>query len=110
MTAESVNNGMRGAPNVMRGPCTLRFVRAGRARPDLARDVWGPALTRAAHEHPTKHGEGVMHNAIVTTLGKNAAGVLLAVAMVAAASGARAQTKEVEVGLIAPMSGPWARQ
>ena len=51
-----------------------------------------------------------MHNAIVTTLGKNAAGVLLAVAMVAAASGARAQTKEVEVGLIAPMSGPWARQ
>src|SRR5438552_461725 len=51
-----------------------------------------------------------MHNAIVARLGKNAAGVLLAVAMVAAPSDASAPTREVEVGLIAPMSGPWARQ
>jgi branched-chain amino acid transport system substrate-binding protein len=41
-------------------------------------------------------------------------GKRLAIAAAAAAalwaSGANAQQKEVEVGLIAPMSGPWARQ
>jgi len=36
--------------------------------------------------------------------------MLLAVALTAIALSAAAQTKEVEVGLIAPMSGPWARQ
>jgi branched-chain amino acid transport system substrate-binding protein len=35
---------------------------------------------------------------------------VLAAALAGAASVASAQTKEVEVGLIAPMSGPWARQ
>jgi branched-chain amino acid transport system substrate-binding protein len=34
----------------------------------------------------------------------------LALAVMIAAPGTHAQTKEVEVGLIAPMSGPWARQ
>lgn len=38
------------------------------------------------------------------------AGILGAGALAAVAAGATAQTKEVEVGLIAPMSGPWARQ
>lgn len=38
------------------------------------------------------------------------AGILGAGALAAVAAGAAAQTKEVEVGLIAPMSGPWARQ
>jgi len=37
-------------------------------------------------------------------------GVTLAMAALVATSNACAQTKEVEVGLIAPMSGPWARQ
>jgi len=37
-------------------------------------------------------------------------GALLAAALTAFALTAAAQTKEVEVGLIAPMSGPWARQ
>jgi branched-chain amino acid transport system substrate-binding protein len=35
---------------------------------------------------------------------------VLAAAMTLAAFNASAQTKEVEIGLIAPMSGPWARQ
>jgi len=35
---------------------------------------------------------------------------VLAVATAVVALPAGAQTKEVEVGLIAPMSGPWARQ
>jgi branched-chain amino acid transport system substrate-binding protein len=41
---------------------------------------------------------------------KRLACVLGAVVFAAIATGATAQTKEVEVGLIAPMSGPWARQ
>jgi branched-chain amino acid transport system substrate-binding protein len=41
---------------------------------------------------------------------KRQACVLGAVVFAAIATGATAQTKEVEVGLIAPMSGPWARQ
>jgi branched-chain amino acid transport system substrate-binding protein len=42
--------------------------------------------------------------------GKRLARVLGATVFAAIAAGAMAQTKEVEVGLIAPMSGPWARQ
>jgi len=41
---------------------------------------------------------------------RNGAAALLAVAAAVVALVAGAQTKEVEVGLIAPMSGPWARQ
>jgi len=51
-----------------------------------------------------------MHNMKVNALGKHAVRALLAGAMAAAAIAASAQTKEVEVGLIAPMSGPYARQ
>ncbi len=46
----------------------------------------------------------------INALGKHAGRALLAVAMAAATFAATAQTKEVEVGLIAPMSGPYARQ
>ncbi len=35
---------------------------------------------------------------------------LVCAVLIAAMTTAHAQTKEVEVGLIAPMSGPWARQ
>ena len=41
---------------------------------------------------------------------KRVLGVMLATAALGAALNASAQTKEVEVGLIAPMSGPYARQ
>jgi len=51
-----------------------------------------------------------MHNMRVNALGKHSVRVLLAASMAAAAMAATAQTKEVEVGLIAPMSGPYARQ
>jgi len=51
-----------------------------------------------------------MHNMKTNALGKYAVRALLAAAMAAAAIAATAQTKEVEVGLIAPMSGPYARQ
>lgn len=51
-----------------------------------------------------------MHNMKITALGKHLVRALLAAAMAAAAIAATAQTKEVEVGLIAPMSGPYARQ
>jgi len=51
-----------------------------------------------------------MHNMKINALGKQAVRALLAMAMAAAALAATAQTKEVEVGLIAPMSGPYARQ
>jgi branched-chain amino acid transport system substrate-binding protein len=51
-----------------------------------------------------------MHDMKITALGKHAVRALLAAAMAAAAIAATAQTKEVEVGLIAPMSGPYARQ
>ncbi len=37
-------------------------------------------------------------------------GLVLAMASLVAMSAVSAQTREVEVGLIAPMSGPWARQ
>ncbi len=50
-----------------------------------------------------------MHSMKITALGKHSILALLA-AMVAAASTATGQTREVEVGLIAPMSGPYARQ
>jgi len=43
-------------------------------------------------------------------LERHAVRALLAAATAAAAITAFAQTKEVEVGLIAPMSGPYARQ
>ena len=45
-----------------------------------------------------------------TVAGKKLAAVLGALLMMGFAAGAMAQGKEVEVGLIAPMSGPWARQ
>jgi len=51
-----------------------------------------------------------MHSTKINALGKHAGRALLAVAMAAATIAATAQTKEVEVGLIAPMSGPYARQ
>lgn len=51
-----------------------------------------------------------MHNMKISALGKHSVRALLAAAMAAAAIAATAQTKEVEVGLIAPMSGPYARQ
>src|SRR5258706_6547838 len=41
---------------------------------------------------------------------KRAFGLVLATAALVTISDASAQSKEVEVGLIAPMSGPWARQ
>jgi len=47
---------------------------------------------------------------MMTLTARNGAAVVLAVATVVVALVAGAQTKEVEVGLIAPMSGPWARQ
>ena len=50
-----------------------------------------------------------MHNTIISRA-KRALGLALATAALVAMFDASAQTKEVEVGLIAPMSGPWARQ
>ena len=50
-----------------------------------------------------------MRNTIILG-GKRAFGLMLASAMLIAVFDASAQTREVEVGLIAPMSGPWARQ
>lgn len=50
-----------------------------------------------------------MH-ALDRAAGKRRAGVFGAVLLLVFAAGAMAQGKEVEVGLIAPMSGPWARQ
>ncbi|HEV8259241.1 MAG TPA: ABC transporter substrate-binding protein [Burkholderiales bacterium] len=51
-----------------------------------------------------------MHDMKITAFGRHAVRALLAAATAAAAITASAQTKEVEVGLIAPMSGPYARQ
>jgi branched-chain amino acid transport system substrate-binding protein len=51
-----------------------------------------------------------MHNMKMNALRKQAVRALLAAVMTAAVLAATAQTKEVEVGLIAPMSGPYARQ
>jgi branched-chain amino acid transport system substrate-binding protein len=51
-----------------------------------------------------------MHNLKINALGRRTGRVLFAAGMAAAAIAASAQTKEVEVGLIAPMSGPYARQ
>jgi branched-chain amino acid transport system substrate-binding protein len=51
-----------------------------------------------------------MYSIKINVLGKQTARALLAAVMAAAALAATAQTKEVEVGLIAPMSGPYARQ
>lgn len=45
-----------------------------------------------------------------TVIGNKLAAVLGAILMMGIAAGSMAQGKEVEVGLIAPMSGPWARQ
>lgn len=50
-----------------------------------------------------------MRNTMISG-GKRAIGLVLATAMLVALFDAAAQTREVEVGLIAPMSGPWARQ
>ena len=50
-----------------------------------------------------------MRNTIIPG-GKRAFGLVLATAMLIAGFDASAQTREVEVGLIAPMSGPYARQ
>jgi branched-chain amino acid transport system substrate-binding protein len=50
-----------------------------------------------------------MHNTTIAGA-KRALGLMLAAATLVAMSDTSAQTKEVEVGLIAPMSGPWARQ
>jgi branched-chain amino acid transport system substrate-binding protein len=50
-----------------------------------------------------------MRNSIVSRA-KQALGLALAIAALAVTVDASAQTKEVEVGLIAPMSGPYARQ
>ena len=50
-----------------------------------------------------------MRNTIIPG-GKRALGLVLATAMLIAGFDASAQTREVEVGLIAPMSGPYARQ
>ena len=41
---------------------------------------------------------------------RKAIGGGLSLALSLAVFGAAAQKKEIEVGLIAPMSGPWARQ
>ena len=49
-------------------------------------------------------------SALHSRAGKRLAGVLCATVFAAIAAGAMAQSKEVEVGLIATMSGPWARQ
>jgi branched-chain amino acid transport system substrate-binding protein len=50
-----------------------------------------------------------MRNTMISG-GKRVIGLVLATAMLVALFDAAAQTREVEVGLIAPMSGPWARQ
>ena len=47
---------------------------------------------------------------IKMTWWRSLAVILGAISLLACAAAAMAQTKEVEVGLIAPMSGPWARQ
>jgi branched-chain amino acid transport system substrate-binding protein len=51
-----------------------------------------------------------MNHTIITTFAKHAAGAGLATALAVMSFAAGAQTREVEVGLIAPMSGPYARQ
>ncbi len=51
-----------------------------------------------------------MQDAIMNTHRRRAGAVALAMATAAVALAASAQPQEVEVGLIAPMSGPWARQ
>jgi branched-chain amino acid transport system substrate-binding protein len=50
-----------------------------------------------------------MRNIIISGA-MRAAGLVLAMAALVTVPDVSAQTKEVEVGLIAPMSGPWARQ
>ena len=50
-----------------------------------------------------------MRNTIIPGA-KRALGLVLATAALVAMFDAPAQTREVEVGLIAPMSGPYARQ
>jgi branched-chain amino acid transport system substrate-binding protein len=51
-----------------------------------------------------------MTEARTASAARKAAGCILGAALALAAFAASAQPKEVEVGLIAPMSGPWARQ
>ncbi|MEX0961117.1 MAG: ABC transporter substrate-binding protein [Burkholderiales bacterium] len=51
-----------------------------------------------------------MRNRTIATQGTFITGLVLAATLAFAAPDVAAQTKEVEVGLIAPMSGPWARQ
>jgi branched-chain amino acid transport system substrate-binding protein len=52
----------------------------------------------------------MMRNSMMRLTARNGAAVVLAIATAVVALVAGAQTNEVEVGLIAPMSGPWARQ
>jgi branched-chain amino acid transport system substrate-binding protein len=47
---------------------------------------------------------------MIEHLAQRAAGFVLAISLAVVAGGAGAQRPDVEVGLIAPMSGPWARQ
>jgi branched-chain amino acid transport system substrate-binding protein len=54
--------------------------------------------------------EGDMMQGAIIFRARRTLRVLLAAATLFAMADAGAQTKEVEVGLIAPMSGPWARQ
>jgi len=51
-----------------------------------------------------------MKNCLTTRAVRTITCSVLAAAMTLVAINASAQTKEVEIGLIAPMSGPWARQ
>ncbi len=51
-----------------------------------------------------------MNDNSIHRFARRTAGVMLAAALAFAVFGAAAQKKDVEVGLIAPMSGPWARQ
>jgi len=51
-----------------------------------------------------------MRKGIITAMGRSALRWLAATTVAIVACNAGAQTREVEVGLIAPMSGPWARQ
>lgn len=51
-----------------------------------------------------------MRSGMMKTLGQSALACVFAALAAATVRDAGAQTREVEVGLIAPMSGPWARQ
>ncbi|MEO8038481.1 MAG: ABC transporter substrate-binding protein [Betaproteobacteria bacterium] len=51
-----------------------------------------------------------MHTNRIQILGRRTAALAFAAILALTAFGAAAEKKEIEVGLIAPMSGPWARQ